>query len=314
MVVVEGYTDVMAAHLAGVTTAVATCGTAFGSDHASLLRRYLMDDDTFGGEVVFTFDGDAAGQKAALRAFEGDQRFVAQTFVAISPDNMDPCELRLASGDAAVRELVASRTPLFAFAIRSAVAGFDLTTAEGRVAAVRKAAPLVARIRDAALRPEYSRLLSGWVGVPEGDVRAAVKAAGRAGASPARAGGSAGGGGERPGPSAGSAHLQPGAGVNGVGDGGAPPRGGPGVSRALGDSLRRHRQSVPRGRTLVTRGCSSNASRSSASCRCRTWSVTGSTPSSRAPSGTRATPRSSRRSLPRVDRAGAPAGRSGWTP
>ena len=167
MVVVEGYTDVMAAHLAGVTTAVATCGTAFGPDHASLLRRYLMDDDTFGGEVIFTFDGDAAGQKAALRAFEGDQRFVAQTFVAISPDNMDPCELRLASGDAAVRELVASRTPLFAFAIRSAVAGFDLSTAEGRVAAVRKAAPLVARIRDAALRPEYSRLLSGWVGVPE---------------------------------------------------------------------------------------------------------------------------------------------------
>ena len=188
VVVVEGYTDVMAAHLAGVTTAVATCGTAFGADHAALLRRYLMDDDTFGGEVVFTFDGDAAGQKAALRAFEGDQRFVAQTFVAISPDNMDPCELRLASGDAAVRELVASRTPLFAFAIRSAVAGFDLTTAEGRVAAVRKAAPLVARIRDAALRPEYSRLLSGWVGVPEGDVRAAVKSAGRAGAIASRGG------------------------------------------------------------------------------------------------------------------------------
>ncbi len=199
VVVVEGYTDVMAAHLAGVTTAVATCGTAFGPDHAALLRRYLMDDDTFGGEVVFTFDGDAAGQKAALRAFEGDQRFVAQTFVAISPDNMDPCELRLASGDAAVRELVASRTPLFAFAIRSAVAGFDLTTAEGRVAAVRKAAPLVARIRDAALRPEYSRLLSGWVGVPERDVRAAVTAAGRAGASAARGGGSAGRGGERSG-------------------------------------------------------------------------------------------------------------------
>ncbi len=183
VVVVEGYTDVMAAHLAGVTTAVATCGTAFGPDHASLLRRYLVDSDTFGGEVVFTFDGDAAGQKAALRAFEGDQRFVAQTFIAVSPDNMDPCELRLASGDGAVRELVASRTPLFAFAIRSAVAGFDLSTAEGRVAAVRKAAPLVARIRDAALRPEYSRLLSGWVGVPESEVRAAVASAGRAGAA-----------------------------------------------------------------------------------------------------------------------------------
>ncbi len=180
VVIVEGYTDVMAAHLAGVTTAVATCGTAFGPDHAQLLRRYLMDDDTFGGEVVFTFDGDAAGQKAALRAFEGDQRFVAQTFIAVSPEDMDPCELRLARGDAALRELVAARTPLFAFAIRSAVAGFDLATAEGRVAAVRRAAPLVARIRDAALRPEYTRLLSGWVGVPEAEVRTAVSAAARA--------------------------------------------------------------------------------------------------------------------------------------
>ncbi len=190
VVIVEGYTDVMAAHLAGVTTAVATCGTAFGPDHAGLLRRYLMDDDTFAGEVIFTFDGDEAGQKAALKAFDGDQRFVAQTFVAVSPDSMDPCELRLAEGDEAVRRLVATRTPLFAFAIRSVVAGCDLTTAEGRVAAVRRAAPLVARIRDAALRPEYSRLLSGWVGVPEAEVRAAVSASGRSGGR-ASAGGAA---------------------------------------------------------------------------------------------------------------------------
>jgi DNA primase len=197
VVVVEGYTDVMAAHLAGVTTAVATCGTAFGPDHAALLRRYLVDDETFGGEVIFTFDGDAAGQKAALRAFEGDQRFMAQTFIAVSPDNMDPCELRLARGDAAVRELVAGRTPLFAFAIRSALAGFDLATAEGRVAAVRRAAPLVARIRDTALRPEYARLLSGWTGVPEPDVRAAVAAAARSGGRAAGAG-SGGRGGELP--------------------------------------------------------------------------------------------------------------------
>ncbi len=186
VVIVEGYTDVMAAHLAGVTTAVATCGTAFGSDHAGLLRRYLMDDDTFAGEVIFTFDGDEAGQKAALKAFDGDQRFVAQTFVAISPGSMDPCELRLAEGDEAVRRLVSTRTPLFAFAIRSVVAGCDLTTAEGRVAAVRQAAPLVARIRDAALRPEYARLLSGWVGLPEAEVRAAVAAAGRSRVQTAR--------------------------------------------------------------------------------------------------------------------------------
>ena len=208
VVVVEGYTDVMAAHLAGVTTAVATCGTAFGPDHAQMIRRYLMDDDAFGGEVVFTFDGDAAGQKAALRAFEGDQRFVAQTFIAVSPDDMDPCELRLARGDAAVRELVASRTPLFAFAIRSTLAGFDLGTAEGRVGALRRAAPVVARIRDASLRPEYTRLLAGWIGLPETQVRAEVSAAGRStqrgGSTPrggsAQSGGSAQGGRERPGP------------------------------------------------------------------------------------------------------------------
>jgi DNA primase len=93
-VIVEGYTDVMACHLAGVTTAVATCGTAFGSDHVSMLRRLLMDSDAT-GEVIFTFDGDAAGMKAAERAFADDQKFVAQTFVAIEPTGLDPCDLRL---------------------------------------------------------------------------------------------------------------------------------------------------------------------------------------------------------------------------
>ena len=231
VVVVEGYTDVMAAHLSGVTTAVATCGTAFGPDHASLLRRYLVDSETFGGEVVFTFDGDAAGQKAALRAFEGDQRFVAQTFVAISPDGMDPCELRLARGDAAVRELVAARTPLFAFAIRSVLTGFDLSTAEGRVGAVRQAAPLVARIRDQALRPEYARLLSGWVGVPESDVRAAVASAAKAGPG-ARSGSGSGRA------AAGERRGEPGGGQGGPGG----QRGGPGGPHGAAGRVRSGRQ------------------------------------------------------------------------
>lgn len=181
-VIVEGYTDVMAMHLAGVETAVATCGTAFGDDHAATLRRLLMDDNVFRGEVIFTFDGDAAGQKAALKAFEGDQRFVSQTFVAVSPDDMDPCELRVARGNAALPELVATRTPLFEFALRSVLAEFDLGTAEGRIAALRQSAPVVARIRDAALRPEYARTLSGWLGMPVDTVREAVAAAGRSSA------------------------------------------------------------------------------------------------------------------------------------
>ena len=108
----------MACHLAGVTTAVATCGTAFGEDHTRVLRRLLMDQREFRGEVIFTFDGDKAGQNAALKAFEGDQNFVTQTFVAVEPDGLDPCELRTKKGDAAVRELVASRVPLYEFAIR----------------------------------------------------------------------------------------------------------------------------------------------------------------------------------------------------
>ena len=132
-VIVEGYTDVMACHEAGEPTAVATCGTSFGIDHIGVLRRLLMDSDSFTGEIIYTFDGDAAGQKAALRAFEEDQRFVGRTFIAVSPDNMDPCELRLAKGDLAVRDMIASREPLVDFALRQTLSRFDLDTVEGRV-------------------------------------------------------------------------------------------------------------------------------------------------------------------------------------
>jgi DNA primase len=173
-VIVEGYTDVMAAHLAGVTTAVATCGTAFGDDHIRILRRLLMDDDAFRGEVIFTFDGDAAGQKAALKAFDSDQKFVSQTFVAIEPRGLDPCELRQADGDAAVRDLIASRIPLFEFAIRSTLKEFDLDRPEGRIAALNQSAPMIARIRDVALRPEYVRSLARWIGVEIEQVKDAL--------------------------------------------------------------------------------------------------------------------------------------------
>ena len=173
-VIVEGYTDVMAAHLAGITTAVATCGTAFGTDHIRILRRLLMDDDSFRGEVIFTFDGDAAGQKAALRAFNEDQKFVTQTFVAVEPDGLDPCDLRQQKGDLALRDLIARRVPLFEFAIRSELAHHKLDSAEGRINALNAAAPLVAQIRDKSLRPEYTRLLAGWLGVEVEIVSAAV--------------------------------------------------------------------------------------------------------------------------------------------
>jgi DNA primase len=176
-VIVEGYTDVMACHEAGEPTAVATCGTAFGIDHIGVLRRLLMDSDSFTGEIIYTFDGDAAGQKAALRAFEEDQRFVGRTFIAVSPDNMDPCELRLAKGDLAVRDLVARREPLVDFALRQTLSRFDLDTVEGRVEAMRKAAPLVAKIKDREKRPEYARKLAGDLGMDIEPVQRAVAGA-----------------------------------------------------------------------------------------------------------------------------------------
>ncbi|HEX3826922.1 MAG TPA: DNA primase [Sporichthyaceae bacterium] len=165
-VIVEGYTDVMACHLAGVPTAVATCGTAFGVEHVKILRRLLMDASEFRGEVIFTFDGDAAGQNAARKAYdEQDQRFTTQTFVAVEPDGLDPCDVRLRKGDAAVRDLIANRVPLFEFAIRGTLRRHDLETAEGRVAAMQAAAPAVLGIRDRALRQEYGRRLAGWLGM-----------------------------------------------------------------------------------------------------------------------------------------------------
>jgi DNA primase len=190
VVVVEGYTDVMACHLAGITTAVATCGTAFGVDHIKVIRRVLGDVDnanTAGlGEVIFTFDPDEAGQKAASRAFVEEQRFAAQTFVAVAPEGLDPCDLRLKRGDDAVRRLVKSKKPMFEFMVRRVLADYDLDTVEGRVAALRAAAPVVAGIRDQALTSGYVRNLAGWLGLDVADVSRAVSSAKSRPAEPTR--------------------------------------------------------------------------------------------------------------------------------
>ena len=185
-VVVEGYTDVMAAHLSGVPTAVATCGTAFGDDHARVLRRFLHDHEEFRGEVIFTFDGDEAGQKAALRAFGGDQNFVSQTYVAVEPNGMDPCDLRLKEGDAAVRELVARRIPLYRFVLGNVVGKYDLDRADGRVDAVREGARLVSSIRDRSKVDAFARELAGMVGVDVEQARGEVRRAQQRGPEQAR--------------------------------------------------------------------------------------------------------------------------------
>lgn len=196
VVIVEGYTDVMAAHVAGEPCAVATCGTAFGSEHVKVVRRLLGDaadpaagvllsnGKARGSEVIFTFDGDAAGQKAALRAFHEDQNFASQTFVAVDKEGMDPCEVRMARGNQAVVDLVRSRTPLFEFVIRSVLRQVDLKTAEGRVRALAASAPIVSSIRDRALRMEYTRSLAGWLGMDMRTVTDAVRRADRPVAEP----------------------------------------------------------------------------------------------------------------------------------
>ena len=178
VVVVEGYTDVMACHLAGITTAIASCGTSFGTDHITVLRR-VMGDDSASGEVVFTFDPDAAGQKAALRAFGEEKRFAAQTYVAVAPGGLDPCDLRLQRGDGAVRALMDNKVPMFEFVIDQRLAGFDLSTVEGRAGGLRAAAPIVAEIRDPSLRPGYVRVLARRLGLELAEVRAAVERAAR---------------------------------------------------------------------------------------------------------------------------------------
>ncbi|WP_067719535.1 DNA primase [Nocardia yamanashiensis] len=185
-VVVEGYTDVMAMHMAGVKTAVASCGTAFGDEHLAILRRLLMDDNFWRGEIIYTFDGDEAGQAAALKAFSGDQKLAGQTYIAVAPDGLDPCELRQRNGDGAVRDLVARRVPLYEFVIRGLLAEHNLDAPEGQVEALRRAVPVVAQIKDFALRKAYATKLAGWVGWD--DIQLVVRRVGEEARKTARTG------------------------------------------------------------------------------------------------------------------------------
>jgi len=189
-VVVEGYTDVMAAHLSGVDTAVASCGTAFGDDHARMLQRLLGTHDGLHGEVVFTFDGDTAGQKAALKVFQGDHNFMVQTYVAVEPSGLDPCDLWQRDGEAAVRELVGRRIPLYRFVMSNVLKGYDLERADGRLGALREAAGLLGAIRDRSLVNQYLRELADMLGMDLEDVRreAANRARRAPGNTPAQVG------------------------------------------------------------------------------------------------------------------------------
>ncbi|MBB2954634.1 DNA primase [Bifidobacterium commune] len=180
VVIVEGYTDVMACHLAGIDTAVATCGTAFGEEHAKIIRRLISDDSlgaiqlvgplkvdgqSLSSRIVFTFDGDAAGQKAAIHAFGLDSAFLSQTFVAVADNNLDPCDLRIQQGNEAVHSLVKKAKPLYDFVIDTAINRFDTSYTTGQMGAVKAAAPLIAQIRDRSLLDIYTRKATRRIGV-----------------------------------------------------------------------------------------------------------------------------------------------------
>ncbi|MCX4097707.1 DNA primase [Nocardia sp. alder85J] len=165
VVVVEGYTDVMAMHAAGITTAVASCGTAFGEHHLGVLRRMLLDDSAWRAEIIYAFDGDAAGIAAAGKAFGHAVAMPGRSSVAIASNDRDPCDLRRYEGDTALHELIGARQPLIEFVLRSAVGEFDLSEVTGRVAATGRARALLDRIQDPVARGEYGRQVARWCGV-----------------------------------------------------------------------------------------------------------------------------------------------------
>lgn len=157
-VVVEGYTDVIAFHLAEMPVAVATCGTALGEEHLDLLRR-------FSKRVVLAFDADEAGAGAAERGFERSVPGDLDLRVAVLPEGRDPADL-VAEGEIdGLKASIASSTPLLQFRIDRELKKFDLTEPEARGRAIRAAAALISLHPDAVVRHEYAVLVSRRTGV-----------------------------------------------------------------------------------------------------------------------------------------------------
>jgi DNA primase len=160
---VEGYTDVIALDQAGITTAVATCGTALGEDHIRLLAR-------FGEKVVLSFDSDEAGARAAERAYQFHERYPVDLSVLLLPEGQDPADFALANGaeaGAAFGRAVEGAVPLVRYMIERSLKGRSLADIEERNRAVNTGLALVAGLEDPVRRQEYARVLAGLVGEPE---------------------------------------------------------------------------------------------------------------------------------------------------
>jgi len=171
-VVVEGYTDVIAMHLAGMPIAVATCGTALGEDHLDLLRR-------FSERVVLAFDADEAGAGAALRGFDRSVPGDLDLRVATLPQGKDPADV-VADGEIdQLRTAIDESIPLLQFRIDAELARFDLSEPEARAKAVRGAAGVIALHPDAVTRHEYAVMVSRKTGVDMPFIDSAIRSGGR---------------------------------------------------------------------------------------------------------------------------------------
>jgi DNA primase len=162
VVVCEGYTDVIGFHRAEVERAVATCGTAFTEDHVRLLKRYAS-------RVVLAFDADAAGQGAAERFYEWEQKYQVQVAVARLPGGVDPGEL--AQRDpAALATAVADAPPFLAFRLGRAMDGQPRRTPEDRARLAERAMAVVNEHPEPNVRRLYAGEVAAEVGLPVGDL------------------------------------------------------------------------------------------------------------------------------------------------
>ncbi|MEG1434813.1 MAG: DNA primase [Gordonibacter sp.] len=171
-VVVEGYTDVIAMHEVGIGNAVATLGTALTMKHIRVLSRHAQH------KIVYLFDGDEAGQRAADRALgfiDGSMtpeagRSRVELCAVTLPDNLDPADFIEARGAEAMQALIDGAQPLLKYGIDRRLAGFDLSSAEGRARALAEALSVLAPIKDSALARDYAVQIASRVRAREEDV------------------------------------------------------------------------------------------------------------------------------------------------
>ncbi len=173
-VVVEGYTDVIACHEAGIKNVVATLGTSLTMQHIKLLSRYASK------KIVYLFDGDEAGQRAAERALQfidyqmtpeaGQSR--CDLHASTIPDNLDPAEFIEAKGGDALKEILDNSHSLIEFGIKRRIASHDLSTPEGRSRALVDAISILAPIKDSILAKDYASLIASMTRASESDALA----------------------------------------------------------------------------------------------------------------------------------------------